>query len=434
MKLVVIGTGYVGLVSGLCFAEFGFETICVDKDVDKLNKLKKGQTPFFEPDLEELLLKHIKSTKRFSLTNNLGESLKDANIVFITVGTPTRRLENEADLTAVYKVAEEIAENINTYCVVVTKSTVPVGTTREVHKIIGSKINKDKFDIVSNPEFLREGSAINDFMRPDRVVIGLESSRAEKIMRELYRPLYLLETPIVVTSIESAEIIKYASNSFLATKIAFINQIADLCEVVGANVQDVAKAMGIDKRIGSKFLNAGPGFGGSCFPKDVKAFSATAKKLNVDLSIVEAVEHSNTERPGKIMAKILLRYNSNVNEKIFSILGLSFKPNTDDVRDSISLKIAHMLINKGAQVRSFDPKAMDEAKKVLPGIIYCNSIKEVCKDSDGLIIATEWNEFRTLDFEVLNKIMKSSIIFDLRNIYNKAELENLNFEYHGIGK
>jgi UDPglucose 6-dehydrogenase len=434
MKLVVIGTGYVGLISGLCFAEFGFETICVDTDNDKLDKLKKGKPPFFEPGLDELLLKHIKSTKRFSLSNNLRESLKDANVVFITVGTPTRRLEDEADLRAVYKVAEEIAENIQNYCVIVTKSTVPVGTTREVQKIVSSKINKDKFDIVSNPEFLREGSAINDFMRPDRVVIGAENKRAEKIIRELYRPLYLLETPIVVTSIESAEIIKYASNSFLATKIAFINQVADLCEAVGANVQDVAKAMGIDRRIGSKFLNTGPGYGGSCLPKDLKAFSATAKKLNVDFSIIDAVTHSNEERPGKIVAKILNRYNNNVKGKIFSILGLSFKPNTNDVRDSISLKIANMLIKKGTQVKSFDPKAMTEAKKILPEVIYCNSIKEVCKDADGLIIATEWNEFRALDFKAIKEVMKNPIIFDLHNIYNKEELVNLNFEYHGIGK
>jgi len=434
MKLVIVGTGYVGLVSGLCFAEFGFETICVDKDENRINNLKKGKCPFFEPGLEELLTKHIQSTKLLSLSSSLKEAMQDASVVFITVGTPSKRLENEADLTAVWNVAEEIANNIEDYCVVVTKSTVPVGTTREISKIIGSKINKNIFDTVSNPEFLREGSAINDFMRPDRVVIGSESPRAEKIMRELYRPLYLLETPIVVTSIESAEIIKYASNSFLATKIAFINQVADLCEVVGGNIQDVAKAMGIDKRIGSKFLNAGPGFGGSCFPKDVKAFSATAKKLNVNLTIVEAVSHSNEERPKKIMSKILHRYNSDVKDKKFSILGLSFKPNTDDVRDSISIKIAHMLIKNGAQVRCFDPKAMIEAKKILPEVVYCNSIKEVCKDADGLIIATEWNEFRALDFKVLKETMRCPIIFDLRNIYNKEELVNLNFEYHGIGK
>ena len=276
MKLVIVGTGYVGLVSGLCLAEFGFETVCVDKDEDRIKLLKSGKCPFYEPGLENLLIKHIHQTKLLSLNISLSESIIGADVIFITVGTPTKRLEDEADLTYVYKVAEEIAENIQNYCVVVTKSTVPVGTTRNINKIISLKIDKDKFDTVSNPEFLREGSAINDFMRPDRVVIGCDSKKAENIMRKLYRPLFLLETPIVATTIESAEIIKYASNSFLATKIAFINQVADLCESVGGNVQDVAKAMGLDKRIGSKFLHAGPGFGGSCFPKDVKAFTVNS--------------------------------------------------------------------------------------------------------------------------------------------------------------
>ena len=434
MKLVIVGTGYVGLVSGLCFAEFGFQTVCVDKDSRRIENLKKGICPFYEPGLEDLLLKHVNKTKLLSLSPSLKDSMNGANVVFITVGTPTKRLEDQADLTAVFKVAEEIAENINDYCVVVTKSTVPVGTTRQINKIIASKIDKEKFDTVSNPEFLREGSAINDFMKPDRVVIGLDSKKSEKIMRELYRPLYLLETPIVATTVESAEIIKYASNSFLATKIAFINEVADLCEKTGANVQDVAKAMGIDKRIGSKFLHAGPGFGGSCFPKDVKAFVATGKKLDVNLSIINAVYKSNEERPKKIVNKIDNIFKNNMADKIITILGLSFKPNTDDVRDSTSIKIASLLIEKGAKIKSYDPQAMENAKEILPEIHYCSSFKEACEKSEAIIIATEWNEFRALDFNKIKNDIKNPIIFDLRNIYNKNDFEVLGLEYYGIGK
>ena len=434
MKLVIVGTGYVGLVSGLCFAEFGFETVCVDKDSSRINSLKNEECPFYEPGLINLLSKHLKKTKLLSLSTSLSDAMLEADIVFITVGTPTKRLENAADLTAVYKVADDIADNINKYCLVVTKSTVPVGTTKEINKIIEKKVNKEKFNVVSNPEFLREGSAISDFMRPDRVVIGCDSVKAENIMRELYRPLFLLETPIVSTTIESAEIIKYASNSFLATKIAFINQVADLCEIVGGNVQDVAKAMGLDKRIGSKFLHAGPGFGGSCFPKDVKAFISTAKKFDVDLSIINSVNQSNLRRPKKIISKILKKFNNNLEDKTFSILGLSFKPNTDDVRDSTSIMIAESLHKEGAVIKAYDPKAMENAKEVLPNIHYSNSINESCIGVDAIIIATEWNEFRALNFKLLKKQMKDYIIFDLRNIYNKDELTNLGFAYYGIGK
>jgi UDPglucose 6-dehydrogenase len=434
MKLVIVGTGYVGLISGLCFAEFGFQTVCVDKDIDRINSLKKGECPFYEPGLENLLNKHLKETKLLSLSSSLSEAMTDGNIVFITVGTPTKRLEGEADLTAVYKVVDEIANNIKSYCIIVTKSTVPVGTTSEIKNIIAKKVNNEKFDTVSNPEFLREGSAIGDFMRPDRVVIGCDSDKAEKLMRELYRPLYLLETPIVSTSIESAEIIKYASNSFLATKIAFINQIADLCEAVGGNVQDVAKAMGFDKRIGSKFLHAGPGFGGSCFPKDVKAFISTAKKFNVDLSIIDSVNVSNKKRPQEITSKIFKHFNNDIKGKIFSILGLSFKPDTDDVRDSTSIIIAEILYKKGAVIKAYDPKAMENAKVVLPNIHYSDSIMDSCIGADSIIIATEWNEFRALNFKKLKEQMNIPIIFDLRNIYNKDELTNLEFVYYGIGK
>ena len=434
MKLVIVGTGYVGLISGLCFAEFGFQTTCVDRDASRIDDLKKGKCPFYEPGLANLLNKHLKETNLLSLSMSLSDAMVGADIVFITVGTPTRRLENEADLTAVYKVANDIADNINKYCLVVTKSTVPVGTTREINKILEKKLNKEKFNVVSNPEFLREGSAISDFMSPDRVVIGCDSIKAENIMRELYRPLFLLETPIVSTTIESAEIIKYASNSFLATKIAFINQVADLCEIVGGNVQDVAKAMGLDKRIGSKFLHAGPGFGGSCFPKDVKAFISTATKFDVDFSILDSVNHSNLKRPQKIISKILKQFNNNLENITFSILGLSFKPNTDDVRDSTSIMIAESLHKEGAVIKAYDPQAMENAKEVLPNIHYSDSVHESCIGVHAIIIATEWNEFRALNFKLLKEQMKDYIIFDLRNIYNKDELTNLGFVYHGIGK
>ena len=431
MKLVIVGTGYVGLVSGACFAEFGYETICIDKDTKRIQKLKLGKCPFYEPGMDNLLSKHLNETKLLSFSLSLSESIKDADLVFITVGTPSRRLNDDADLSYVWSVADEIAKNIKKYCVVVTKSTVPVGTSKEIKKIIGKLVPEDLFDVVSNPEFLREGSAIDDFMRPDRVVIGSENSKSEKIMKELYRPLYLRETPIVSTSIETAEIIKYASNSFLATKITFINEIADLCEVVGANVQDVSKAMGIDQRIGNKFLNAGPGYGGSCFPKDVKAFSSTAKKFNIDLSIINAVDEANQKRIGKIGNKIMKHVNNN---SVISFLGLSFKPNTDDIRDSSSIKLANYLFENGYQIHCFDPVAMDNAKKEFNHFRYFESAFDACNNTNAIIIGTEWNEFRALNFSEISKIVKTKKIFDLRNIYNALELEKLGFKYYGTGK
>ena len=434
MKLAIIGTGYVGLITGVCFAEFGYETICIDKDQHRIDELRNSQCPFYEPGVEDLLDKHLSKTKLLSFSSSLSESLKDADIIFITVGTPSKRLEDKADLTYIWNVAEEVSQNMNKYCVIVTKSTVPVGTTKEVKNIILKKINEKNFDVVSNPEFLREGSAINDFMRPDRVVIGCENTKSEGIMKELYRPLHLIETPIISTTIESSEIIKYASNSFLATKISFINQVADLCERVGADVQDVAKGMGIDKRIGEKFLHAGPGFGGSCFPKDVKAFISTAQKFNVDLSIVDSVNNYNNNRPEKTVLKILKNFNNNLKDKTFAILGLSFKPNTDDIRESTSMIIAKSLLSKGVKINAYDPQAMDNAKIILPELNYCNSVSVACKEVDAIIIATEWNEFRALNFKEIKKLIKSPIIFDLRNIYNKDELTNLDFKYYGIGK
>ena len=433
MKLVMVGAGYVGLVSGACFAEFGFETVCVDKDKSRIEKIEKGSCPFFEPGMDDLLIKHTQKTKLLSFTTSLADAMQNANIVFITVGTPSRRIEDEADLSAIWDVSHEIAKNIKNYCVIVTKSTVPVGTTKKIKKIIETKISSENFGVVSNPEFLREGSAINDFMRPDRVVIGTESKKSEKLMRDLYRPLNLIETPIVSTTIETSEVIKYASNSFLATKIGFINQVADLCEAVGANVQDVAKGMGIDKRIGAKFLHAGPGFGGSCFPKDVKAFAATAKKFNINFSILDAVKSSNEKRPQMIVKRILDTKKFDSNSSI-ALLGLSFKPNTDDIRDSTSLKIASILQENNIKVNCYDPVAMVNAQQHNKTLNFFDSVYDACEGVNAIIIGTEWNEFRALNFTKIKEKIKDAIIFDLRNIYRSAELEELGFSYYGIGK
>tara|TARA_Y100001970_G_scaffold275348_1_gene376456 strand:- start:915 stop:2216 length:1302 start_codon:yes stop_codon:yes gene_type:complete len=433
MKLAIIGTGYVGLITGACFAEFGYQTVCIDKDENRLNDLNNSKCPFYEPGVEDLLNKHLNKTKLLSFSNSLSNSIKDADIIFITVGTPSKRIDDEADLSYVWQVTEDISKNISKYCIVVTKSTVPVGTTKEIKKIISKKINEKNFDIVSNPEFLREGSAINDFMRPDRVVIGCENKKSENIMRELYRPLNLNETPLISTSIESSEIIKYASNSFLATKISFINQVANLCEQVGANIQDVAKGMGIDKRIGSKFLHAGPGYGGSCFPKDVKAFINTANKHNIDLSILSAVNDFNDKRVIEITNKIIAKSNLSKGDTA-AILGLSFKPNTDDIRDSTSIKIAKILNEKGIKVKSYDPVSMDNAKKENPFLALCNDAYAACEDVKAIIIATEWNEFRALDLKKIVNNKRNLCIFDLRNIYKSEELNELGFDYFGTGK
>jgi len=433
MKLAIIGTGYVGLITGACFAEFGYQTVCIDKDENRVKELNNSKCPFYEPGVEELLDKHLNKTKLLSFSNALSKSINDADIIFITVGTPSKRIEGDADLSFVWDVAEEISNIINKYCIIVTKSTVPVGTTKAVKNIIAKKIDEKDFDVVSNPEFLREGSAINDFIRPDRVVIGCENKKSEDRMKELYRPLYLLETPIVATTVESAEIIKYASNSFLATKISFINQVADLCEKVGADVQDVAKGMGIDKRIGNKFLHAGPGYGGSCFPKDVKAFIQTAKKHDVDFTILSSVDAFNKNRVSKMTDKFILKADLKKGDQV-SLLGLSFKPNTDDVRDSTSLKIAKLLQDQGMVIKSYDPEAMDNAKKVNTELQLCNSAYEACEDTKAIIIGTEWNEFRALDFLKIKGGSKNLVIFDLRNIYNAKEIKDLGFQYFGTGK
>ena len=433
MKLVIVGTGYVGLVSGLCFSELGFETICVDRDATRINELKKGVCPIFEPGVNELLEKHLNNTKLISFTTSIKEAMKNSDIVFITVGTPTRRINNEADLTSIMEVAEEIAENINSYCVVVTKSTVPPGTTNDVKDIIKSKVLYENFDVVSNPEFLKEGSAINDFMQPDRVVIGADSEKPKTIIKNLYKNLNLKENSFFLTTIESSEIIKYASNSFLATKIAFINQVSDLCEKVGANIQDVSRGMGLDKRIGAKFLEAGPGYGGSCFPKDVKAFINSAKKNDVNFSILETVDLSNEIRPNEIVEKIINLQPFDSSSTI-CLLGLTFKPNTNDIRDSTSIKIAKLLHEKKIKINCYDPAISKSDKLKNNQFNYFESPYEACNNVNAIIVGTEWKEFLSLDFAKIKKSINEPIIFDLRNIYNQIEIEKLGFVYYGIGK
>jgi len=434
MNIVIIGTGYVGLISGLGFAEFGFNVICVDKNQDRLRKLSENIMPIYEPGLDELFKKHFVTTKRIKLTADYSSSLSKADVVFITVGTPSRRIDDEADLTEVYSVADEIASSIKKYCLIVIKSTVPVGTSRKIKEIIGKKVDKNLFEVASNPEFLREGSAIDDFLRPDRVVIGVESKKGEKILKSLYHPLYILETPIFSTNIETAEIIKYSSNSFLATKITFINEVSNLCEKVGANVQDVSKAMGLDKRIGPEFLHAGPGFGGSCFPKDIKAFSKMGKKFDIPMTLVDAVNLSNRERPKILAKKIISYYSNNIQGLNFSLLGLSFKPNTDDIRDSTSIIIGNILLESGAKIVANDPKAISNTKKLYPAYNFADDPYSACKNVDGVIICTEWNEFRALNIVKLKNIVKKSIMFDLRNLYNQTEMRNAGWEHIGIGR
>ncbi len=438
MKITIIGTGYVGLVSGTCFAEFGVTVTCVDKDKEKIGKLKKGIIPIFEPGLDELVKKNI-SEKRLYFNTDLEKSLKEADIIFIAVGTPSRRGDGHADLSYVFSVAKEIGKRLNKYAVIVNKSTVPIGTGKKVYEII-KKINpKLKFDVASNPEFLREGSAINDFMRPDRVVIGCDSDKAKNLLGELYRPLYLLETPIIFTKRETAELIKYAANSFLATKITFINEISDLCEKVGANVSDVSIGIGLDGRIGKKFLHPGPGYGGSCFPKDTLALVKTAQDKNSPLKLVEHVVQSNLNRK-KMIYKRVLKMLSKLKKKnkVISILGLTFKPNTDDMRDSPSLNLVPSLIKNNCKLKLYDPEGMKEAKtyfkKYSNYIKWCNDSYEACEKSDALVILTEWNQFRALDLIKLKKILNHPIIIDLRNIYNPKELQELGFDYDSIGR
>jgi UDPglucose 6-dehydrogenase len=433
MRIGVVGTGYVGLVSGTCFAEFGIEVTCVDKDETKIKNLHKGIIPIYEPGLDALVEKQVKA-KRLSFTTSLADAVPEADAVFIAVGTPPRSTDGHADLTYVYEAAREIARHLKGYTVVVTKSTVPVGTAKEIEKIIRNENPDADFDICSNPEFLREGAAINDFMRPDRVVIGAKTERAENVMRGLYRPLYLNETPIVFTSPETAEITKYASNAFLATKITFINEIANLCDKAGANVQDVSRAMGLDGRIGAKFLHAGPGYGGSCFPKDTLALTQIGHVMDAPQNIVEAVVQVNTQRQKDMAQRVIQACGGSVDGLKIGILGISFKPNTDDIREAPSLIIISELQLAGAKIAAHDPIAMKEAKKKLENVTWCDDLYDTAIDADALVIITEWNEFRALNLEKLGELMKTKRLIDLRNIYKLPYMEETGFHYISIGR
>ncbi len=433
MRIGMVGTGYVGLVSGTCFAEFGIDVVCVDKDATKIERLKKGDVPIFEPGLEDLLDRQIKAG-RIHFTTNLDEAVKGADAVFIAVGTPPRQSDGHADLSYVYQAAKEIAACMDGYTVVVTKSTVPVGTAREVEQIIRDTKPDAEFDVASNPEFLREGAAVNDFMRPDRVVIGTSSERAQKVLREVYRPLFLNETPIVFTKRETSEMTKYAANAFLATKITFINEIADLCEKAGADVQDVARAIGLDGRIGSKFLHAGPGYGGSCFPKDTLALTQTGQAMGAPQRIVETVVQVNADRQKQMASRIIAACGGDVKGKRIGVLGVAFKPNTDDVRDAPSLVILPLLQEAGAHIAAYDPEAMEQARLFLTDIDWKDEAYQVAENADVLVILTEWNEFRALDLARIGESMKEKRLVDLRNIYKLEDMKELGFHYVSIGR
>ncbi len=433
MRVAMIGTGYVGLVSGTCFSEFGVNVICVDKDAGKIDRLRQGKIPIFEPGLEELVKNNVEGG-RLTFTTNLKEAVAGVDAVFIAVGTPTRKDDGHADLTYVHNAAKEIALAMDHYTVVVTKSTVPVGTGREVENIIRKARPEAEFDVVSNPEFLREGSAINDFMRPDRVVIGAESDRAREVMRKLYRALYLIETPILCTNLETSELIKYAANAFLATKITFINEVADLCEKVGADVHDLAKGIGLDGRIGKKFLHPGPGYGGSCFPKDTLALTKTAQDYNSPIRIVETVAEVNDQRKVRMAMKVIAACGGTVRGKTIAILGLTFKPNTDDMRESPSLEIIPSLQKAGATVRVYDPEGMHEAEKLLTGAVFCKDAYDAMTGADAVAILTEWNQFRNLDLKRMKTLLKSPVMVDMRNIYVPADMAAAGFNYSCIGR
>ncbi len=433
MRITMIGAGYVGLVSAACFSEFGIEATCVDQDVEKIARLNRGEIPIFEPGLADLVSSNMEAG-RLKFTSDLPSAVAAANAVFIAVGTPSRRGDGHADLTYVYAAAEELAPFLDGYTVIVTKSTVPVGTGDEIEQILRARRPDLNFDVVSNPEFLREGSAINDFMRPDRIIIGTDSERGRDVMRQLYRVLYLIETPIVFTSRRTAEVIKYASNAFLATKITFINEIADLCESIDADVHDVARGMGLDGRIGRKFLHPGPGYGGSCFPKDTLALAQIAEDTGMQLGIVKAVIQINDARKKRMATKIIEACGGSVYGRTIAVLGLTFKPNTDDMREAPSLDIIPALIRAGAGIRVFDPEGMGEAKKLLEGVVWCGSAYEAAAGADALAILTEWNEFRALDLTRLKGLMRAPVICDLRNIYNPSQMSAAGFHYTSVGR
>jgi len=433
MKATIIGTGYVGLVSGVCFADFGHNVICVDKDPVKIDMLNAGKMPIYEPGLEALVKKNV-DEGRLTFTTETREAVKKADAVFIAVGTPSRRGDGHADLSYVYAAAEEIAEQIEGFTVIVTKSTVPVGTGDEVEARM-RKVNPNAdFAVVSNPEFLREGAAITDFKIPNRVIVGTDDPRAIEVMKDLYRPLFINETPILFTSRRTSELTKYAANAFLATKITFINEMADLCEKVGANVQDVSRGIGLDNRIGKKFLHAGPGYGGSWFPKDTLAIVKTAQDFGAPVKIIEAVEQINKDRKRAMASRIIEACQGDVKGKTIGVLGLAFKPNTDDMRDSPSLDIIPMLQAKGAHIQAYDPEAMHEAQGLLKDIDYKQNAYETADGADALVIVTEWNQFRALDLERLKDLLKAPIIVDLRNVYTPQTMKDMGFEYSSIGR
>ncbi|MFN0023529.1 MAG: UDP-glucose dehydrogenase family protein [Parvularculaceae bacterium] len=433
MRVAIVGTGYVGLVSGACFAHFGHDVICVDKDAGKIDRLERGEIPIFEPGLDALVAENV-AAGRLAFTTDLTAATPDAEAVFIAVGTPSRRGDGFADLTYVYAAAEEIARAMKGYTVVVTKSTVPVGTGGEVEAIIRRVRPDAQFSVVSNPEFLREGAAIEDFKRPDRIVVGAEDERAREVMRDLYRPLFINETPIVFTNRATSELIKYAANAFLATKITFINEIADLCEKVGANVQEVARGIGLDGRIGGKFLHAGPGYGGSCFPKDTLALVRTAQAAGAPTKIVEAVVDINDRRKKQMAERVIAACGGSVSGKTVAILGLTFKPNTDDMRDSPSLDIVPALQAAGASVRAFDPAGMEEAKKHFSGVVYCDGPYHAMDGADGVVLLTEWDEFRALDLRRVKELLKAPVFVDLRNVYRPQQMGEHGFAYSSIGR
>ena len=434
MQIAMIGTGYVGLVSGTCFSEFGFNVTCVDNDEAKIRRLKSNKIPIYEPGLD-ILIERNQTAGRLVFTTELRQAVINADVVFIAVGTPTRRGDGHADLSYVFSAAKEIAASMSGYTVVITKSTVPVGTGKKVFQIIkGENPNLD-FDVASNPEFLREGSAINDFMKPDRVVIGAATEKAKQVLEQIYRPLYLIETPIQFTDLETAELIKYAANAFLAVKISYINQIADLCEKVGADVQGVAKGMGLDNRIGGRFLNPGPGFGGSCFPKDTLALVKTAELVGSEVSIVEEVVRYNNKRKGSMIGRILAQLESCVSGKTIAILGLSFKPETDDMRDSPALDIIPALEAEGANIVAYDPAAMQEAKMLLPETVtFATDLENCIKGVDACVIVTEWNEFRAITANKFLELMNGDVVVDLRNVYLPSEMRDAGIKYSSIGR
>ena len=432
MKLCMIGTGYVGLVSGVCFADLGNDVICVDKDNNKINNLKKGIIPIYEPGLEELVLKNYKN-KRLNFSTNLKESIKKSDIVFVCVGTPTKRNSNSADLSQVYSVAKEISKSINKFKIIINKSTVPVTTGDEVEKIIAKKVSRKYFSVVSNPEFLREGEAIRDFIYPDRVVIGSNDEKSKKILKNLYSPLISKGAKFLSTNRRAAELIKYASNAFLATKITFINEIANLCEKTGIDVEDISIGIGLDKRIGSRFLRAGPAYGGSCFPKDTKAIVSTADKFKTNLSVIKSVIKSNEIRSDILQKRVNLILKNKVKNKKISFLGVTFKANTDDMRDSSSLKLIPYLSRRGAQIKYYDPTGFKKEFSKLKNVEFSQSIQDSIKGSDLIIIHTEWNDFKSINFRKFSK-NKNLIIYDMRNIFSPDKIKNMGFKYFGIGR